>query len=105
VNRETKRMMERGGGTPSDGTDFETAPFEIGGAGAARRGAKAVRQRTTPVQFVREIRDELRQVAWPTRVEMVNYSLVVFFTLVIMISLIFLLNYAFGHGVVYMFQK
>jgi preprotein translocase subunit SecE len=104
VNRETKRMMERRGSV-AEGAELETDTFEIGDVGPTARQVRPVRQRTTPIQFAREIRDELRQVAWPTRVEMVNYSLVVFFTLVIMIGLIFLLNYAFGHGVFYMFEK
>jgi preprotein translocase subunit SecE len=105
VNRETKRMMDRQGRTTTDGAEMDADAFELGDFGTPRRGPKTVQQRTTPLQFAREVREELRQVAWPTRVEMVNYSLVVFFTLVIMISLIFVLNLAFGHGVVYMFQK
>jgi preprotein translocase subunit SecE len=106
VNRETKRMTERRGRTMTGGAELETEAFEIGDIGVAARGVKtAGTRRTTPIQFAREVRDELRQVAWPTRAEMVTYSLVVFFTLVLMIALIYLLNYAFGHGVVYMFQK
>ena len=105
MNRETKRMMERRGRTGTDGAELETDAFEIGDVAPARREAKPVRNRTSPVRFAREIRDELRQVAWPTRVEMVNYSMVVFFTLVIMVALIFLLNLAFGKGVYFMFQK
>ncbi|MDA8313237.1 MAG: preprotein translocase subunit SecE [Actinomycetota bacterium] len=105
MNRESKRMMERRGRTETDAADLETDTFELGDLGPARREARPVRSRTSPVQFAREIRDELRQVAWPTRVEMVNYSMVVFFTLVIMVALIFLLNLAFGKGVYFMFQK
>jgi len=89
----------------TDDPEFETNAFGVGDVVSPRRQAKPVRNRTTPMQFAREIRDELRQVAWPTRVEMVNYSMVVFFTLVIMIALIFLLNFAFGKGVFFMFQK
>ena len=106
VNRETKRMMEGRGRSAADGADLGTGAFEIGDGEGAQRESKPVRtDRTTPLQLAREVRDELRQVAWPTRVEMVNYSMVVFFTLVVMIALIFLLNYAFGKGVFFMFQK
>ena len=63
------------------------------------------RQRTSVIQFFREVRDELRQVAWPTRLEVVNYTTIVFSVLVIMTALIFLLNFAFGKGVLYLFQK
>ncbi len=89
----------------TDGPNFETDAFEFGDVGPARREVKSARHRTTPIQFAREIREELRQVAWPSRAEMLNYSMVVFFTLVIMIALIFLLNYAFSKGVFFMFQK
>ncbi len=89
----------------TDGAELGRDAFAIGDVAAAPREVKQARQRTTPVQFAREIRDELRQVAWPSRAEMVNYTLVVFFTLVIMIALIFLLNYVFGKGVFFMFQK
>ena len=44
------------------------------------------------------MRSELRQVAWPTRSEVVNSSTVVLGTLVFMVGLIFLLNYAFSHA-------
>ncbi len=63
------------------------------------------RKRTTPVQFLREVRDEMRQVAWPSRSELINYTSVVFTTLVIMISLIFVLNLAFGKLITDLFTK
>ncbi|HVX20381.1 MAG TPA: preprotein translocase subunit SecE [Acidimicrobiales bacterium] len=97
MNRETKRMMGRQGQVEADGAlviQPDDAP--------ARRQAK---KRTSPAQFVREIRDELRQVAWPTRTEMINYTTVVLATLVLMTALIFGLNYVFGKGILYMFQK
>jgi preprotein translocase subunit SecE len=105
VNGETKRMMDRRGRTTADAAELETDAFEVDDTSRARHSAKPVRTRTTPLRFAQQIRDELRQVAWPNRVEMVNYSMVVFFTLVIMIALIFLLNFAFGKGVFFMFQK
>ena len=51
------------------------------------------------VEFVREIRSELRQVAWPTRAEVANSATVVFIVLVLMVSLIFCLTWAFSHGI------
>ena len=41
----------------------------------------------------------MRQVAWPTRPEVVNSPPSCFVTLVLLVSLIFLLNYAFSHAV------
>jgi preprotein translocase subunit SecE len=97
MNRETKRLMRRQGQMEADGspsTRRTQSPV------ATRR-----RQRTTPAQFVREVRDELRQVAWPNRSEMANYTAVVVTTLVLMVSLIFILNLGFGKTVLYMFHK
>jgi preprotein translocase subunit SecE len=98
MNRETKRLMQRQGQMEADGSPSSrartTSPV------ATRR-----RQRTSPTQFVREVRDELRQVAWPNRSEMFNYTTVVVTTLVLMISLIFLLNLGFGKAVLFMFHK
>jgi preprotein translocase subunit SecE len=99
VNRETKRMMQRQGQVEADGSPASRKPPP---GQAQRRPAK---QRTSPTQFVREIRDELRQVAWPTRSEMINYTAVVLTTLVLMTSLIFALNYVFGRAIVQLFTK
>jgi preprotein translocase subunit SecE len=57
------------------------------------------------VEFAREVRSELRQVAWPTRPEVVNSATVVFITLVLLVSLIFVLNYTFSHAVIFLFKS
>ena len=54
-------------------------------------------------EFFREVRSELRQVAWPTRSEVANSATVVFITLVILVVLIFLLNYAFSHSISWLY--
>jgi len=91
VNREQKRQMQRQGQDP----DGESAPKRT--TTQARRPPK--RDPFRPGQFIREIRSELRQVAWPNRAELINYSLVTFFTLISLIILIFILNYAFSKGI------
>jgi len=98
MNRETKRLLQRQGQMEADGSPAQrraAAP-----AVAARR-----RQRSSPAQFAREVRDELRQVAWPNRSEMLNYTTIVLVVLVVMTSLIFLLNFGFGKAVLFMFTK
>ena len=102
MNRETKRPMQRQGPLATD-PEPPVASARRVIDGAAERRAPAPRH--TPMQFLREVRDELRQVAWPSRVEMVNYSTVVLVTLVIMVLLIFALNFVFGKAVLFMFQK
>ncbi len=97
MNRQTKRMMQRQGQVEADGSPAVRRQ-------APPRAPRPAQQRTTPAQFLREVRGELRKVAWPTRPEVVNYSTVVLVTLVVLITLIFLLNYAFGHGVNWLFK-
>jgi preprotein translocase subunit SecE len=110
VNRETKRMMQRQGQMEADGSPAtRRAPAGQGtaGRGAARtpgRGPSG-RKRTSPIQFTREIRDEMRQVAWPSRAELINYTSVVVTTLAIMIGLIFVLNLGFGRLITLLFNK
>jgi preprotein translocase subunit SecE len=55
-------------------------------------------------QYLREVRNELAKVAWPDRAEVTNYSLVVFITLVVLILLIFALNWIFSKGVFYLYK-
>jgi preprotein translocase subunit SecE len=110
VNRETKRSTE--GQDPSgSGVDLDD-PGRSGDGGAVALDRRTARQRpattprrTSPAQFLREVRDEMRQVAWPTRPELLNYTAVVLTTLVIMVGLIFLLNLAFGKFVVWIFER
>ncbi len=107
MNRETKRMMQRQGQMEADGTP-STRRAPAGTATKTQRqqkGGVPTRRRSTPVQFVREVRDEMRQVAWPSRSELINYTSVVLTTLVIMISLIFVLNLAFGKLITDLFTR
>jgi preprotein translocase subunit SecE len=110
VNRETKRLMQRQGQLEADGSPA-TKRAPAGTTTADRRADRrqqkgpSGRKRTTPVQFLREVRDEMRQVAWPSRAELINYTSVVITTLIIMISLIFVLNLAFGKLITLLFTK
>ncbi len=107
MNRETKRLMQRQGQMEADGTpSTRRAPASTQTrTPRQQKGGAPVRRRTTPVQFVREVRDEMRQVAWPSRAELINYTSVVLTTLVLMIGLIFVLNLAFGKLITLLFTK
>jgi preprotein translocase subunit SecE len=89
-------MLQRQGQLGSDGT---AAPRQ-----APRPAPRPPQQRTTPSQFVHEVRAELRKVAWPTRAEVINYSLVVLVAVVIITALIFGLDYLFAKAVLYVFD-
>jgi preprotein translocase subunit SecE len=107
VNRETKRLMQRQGQMEADGSPATRKAPAGSNAGGQRqpRNRQQGRKRTTPVQFVREVRDEMRQVAWPSRSELINYTSVVLTTLILMIGLIFVLNLAFGKLITDLFTK
>ena len=50
-------------------------------------------------QFLSDVRVELLKVNWPTRSEVANYATVVLVALVILGTLIYFLNVAFGHAI------
>jgi preprotein translocase subunit SecE len=99
LNREQKRRLKKTGDLGADGEPV-----------ASRRGTttapppKTKEERTSARQFVREVRQELRKVAWPTRAETVNYSLIVLSTLVVMTALIFGLDWVFSNFVLDLFD-
>ncbi len=99
MNRQMKRMMQRQGQINADGT-----PADVRRPPQTRPAPKAPSKRTSPTTFLREVRGELRKVAWPSRAEVVNYSTVVLFTLILLIALIFLLDFLFAKGVLFIFE-
>lgn len=101
MNRETKRMLQRQGQVGPDGAPATAKRANQAQAAAARR---VPRERTSPVEFLREVRGELRRVAWPTRGEVANYTGIVLFTLVLLIALIFVLDFAFAKTILFLFE-
>ena len=99
MNRETKRMMARQG---QGGPDGAPSNRRAQAAAGQRRPAK---QRAGIRQFFREVREEMRQVSWPTRPELINYTSITLFVLLVMIGLIYVLNLGFGRFVLFLFQK
>ncbi|MGH8909466.1 MAG: preprotein translocase subunit SecE [Egibacteraceae bacterium] len=61
------------------------------------------RQRTGPRQFLREVRGEMKRVAWPSRREVASYSVIVLVTVAILILFVSVLDYAFGRFVLWIF--
>ena len=100
MNRETKRMLQRQGELGPDGEPVRAKPQQQ----ARPTGGAPKEQRTPPKQYVREVRGELRKVAWPTRAETINYSIIVFITLVILTALIFGVDFVMGKAVLWIFE-
>jgi preprotein translocase subunit SecE len=92
-----KRLMQRQGQVGADGSPVAQQ--------RQRPAPRPVKERTTPAEFFRQVRAELRKVAWPNRAEVVNYSVIVFIVLVVLIGLIFGLDYVFGKFVFFLFKK
>jgi preprotein translocase subunit SecE len=97
MNRETKRMLQRQGQLGADGAPTRTKP-------QPRPAPRPVKERTTPRQYLREVRGELRKVAWPTKEEVARYSVIVLITVVVLTTFIFLLDYAFAKGVFFLYD-
>jgi len=66
---------------------------------SVRRGstpAEGKKKRAGARQFLKEVRQELKKVDWPSRRELVSYTIVVLVTVVVMMSLVFGLDFVFS---------
>jgi preprotein translocase subunit SecE len=61
------------------------------------------KKRVGPRQFFREVRQELKKVAWPTRRELLAYTLVVLVSVVVLTSFVFGLDFLISKGVLAIF--
>jgi preprotein translocase subunit SecE len=82
MNRQAKRMMQRQKATTQDRVE----------AARQRRAITAPeRRKRTPLRvFLKEVRAELRKVIWPTRKELIGY------TIVVLVAVVFLTSFVFG---------
>jgi preprotein translocase subunit SecE len=94
VNRQYKRAMKK------DEASKRAAPRPV----ARAPGAATKKERTKPRQFVKEVIAELQKVAWPTRQEVVAYSMVVFVSIIVIAAVIFIMDYGFARGVLALFD-
>ncbi len=81
LNREQKRLLKRQGALDEKGAPTR-APRQ-----------QATHERVGPRQYLSEVRDEMRKVAWPHRPEVVRYSIIVTATIVVYASFIGLSDY------------
>lgn len=98
LNREQKRLLKKRGEIDDDGAPVASRRQPT------NKGAPT-EERTSPGQFVKEVRSELRKVAWPSRDEVINYSIVVFATLVILTAFIGLLDWGLGEALLKLFER
>ncbi len=92
-----KRMMQRQGQIDRDGAPARReAP--------TRPAPRPPEKRIKAGEYLRQVRAELRKVAWPTRKEVIHYSMIVFVALILLTGLIFGLDFAFGKAIIWLFE-
>ena len=81
MNRQTKRAMAKSGADKPSRPDRRppSAP-------------RPAREHTGPVQYLSEVRGEMRKVAWPPRKEIINSTIVVIVGLIVMTTLVALFD-------------
>ena len=105
VQTRTPKKANDSAGSGSGGRVTERGGSSEDGGGRRRRpDPSAAEERTRPVQFLREVRSEIRKVNWPNRSEVINYSLVVLFTVVFLTVLIGLLDWLFSISLLELFN-
>jgi preprotein translocase subunit SecE len=106
----TEEREESGDGRerPSTAADRRgRRPAPSGGATVGKGRATAVRDTRPPrvslpkrlVRFLQEVVAELRKVIWPSRKQLVTYTLVVLVFVSFMVALVALLDFLVGQGV------
>ena len=95
MNRQMKRMQERqerrAKASPAERREAATT--------SARRSTaptEGKKKRAGARQFLKEVRQELRKVDWPSRRELISYTVVVLVTVIVMTSLVFGLDFVFS---------
>jgi preprotein translocase subunit SecE len=93
MNRQTKRMMKK----------QEDAKKAAPRPPVRATGAPAKRERTKPRQFIKEVIAELKKVAWPSRQEIISYSIVVLVASLVIAGIIVVMDSLFSRAVLALF--
>ncbi len=86
LNREQKRQLRKMGALDDAGKPTRSA----------RQAPKKKSDRVGIAQYLREVRDELRKVAWPGRPEVKRYSIIVVITVIVYTALVGGLDFVFA---------
>ena len=86
-SREMRRMQQKLG--------MEKKRAQLKKAAGTRKKGGPKKQRVTVSQFLTEVRAEMRKVTWPTRDEVISYTIVVLITVVIMGGLVYFADIIF----------
>jgi preprotein translocase subunit SecE len=93
MNRQMKRAQEKAERLQKgSGVDRRAAP-----PATTRRAAQQEKRKRAGVrQFLREVRLELKKVDWPTRKELITYTIVVLVTSTVLSSFVFAIVWVFA---------
>lgn len=94
MNREQRRYLQRQGQMDSEGNPIATR----------RDNRPAKTERVTPREYISEVRSEMNRVIWPTRSELINYTIVVVITFAFVTGLVAVLDYLFAEGFIALLQ-
>jgi preprotein translocase subunit SecE len=87
MSREHKRRAKR--------EEARTAGLQ---SAAAETGAH---ERAGVGQFLREVRSELRKVAWPSRKEVTSYTIVVLVTTLVLVGIVWAMDWVIREAVIH----
>ena len=96
MNREQKRQLQRMGAVNEQGVPISDK---------TRTPLSKSTERTSPLEFYHQVVAELRKVAWPTRDEVRNYSIIVLIAVVLVTALVAGLDWFFGTAVLWIYQR
>ena len=97
---------------PSTAADRRGRRSRPAPSGGDARGGRAAVREARPARvslfsrlsrFLREVVAELRKVIWPTRNQLVTYTIVVLVFVSFMVALVWALDLVFAQGVLYLF--
>ena len=93
MNREMKRAQAKAERQQkAAGLDRRSAPQQT----TKRAAVQEKRKRAGVRQFLREVRLELKKVDWPTRKELITYTVVVLVTITVLTSFVFAIDWVFA---------
>jgi len=103
MNREDKRAAQR----EERRLERTQATGAVSGgitSGADSAAGPVKQQRTSPAKFMREVRTELRKVAWPHRKELVSYTVVVLVVTTVLTLIIFGMDWVIRNAIINSFS-
>ena len=96
MNRETKRLLKKQGTLAADGSPIARE--------RVTSGPTTPKVKTPPLEFLRQVRAELKKVVWPTRPEIINFTSVTIVMLLIVTFLVAIFDFLSAKGVYGLFS-